>query len=59
MVALETWRTVAMATAGLMLALLLAVPLALLSVRSAVGVRLERAHGAAGRRACAKWCAGR
>ncbi|MBA4113936.1 MAG: ABC transporter permease [Verminephrobacter sp.] len=29
----ETWRTVAMATAGLALALLLAVPLALLSVR--------------------------
>ena len=29
----ETWRTVAMATAGLTLALLLAVPLALLSVR--------------------------
>ncbi|MBK9572520.1 MAG: ABC transporter permease [Rhodoferax sp.] len=34
MVAIETWRTVAMATAGLVLALLLAVPLALLSVRS-------------------------
>lgn len=33
MVARETWRTVAIATAGLTLALLLAVPLALLSVR--------------------------
>ncbi len=34
LVARETWRTVAIATAGLALALLLAVPLALLSVRS-------------------------
>ncbi|MFM9879551.1 MAG: PhnE/PtxC family ABC transporter permease [Burkholderiaceae bacterium] len=34
LVARETWRTVAMATAGLALALLLAVPLALLSVRA-------------------------
>ena len=33
LVARETWRTVAIATAGLTLALLLAVPLALLSVR--------------------------
>jgi phosphonate transport system permease protein len=33
LVAKETWRTVAMATAGIALALLLAVPLALLSVR--------------------------
>jgi len=33
LVAHETWRTVAMATAGVSLALLLAVPLALLSVR--------------------------
>lgn len=33
-VAIETWRTVAMATAGLVLALLLAAPLALLSVRA-------------------------
>jgi len=33
MVARETWRTVAIATAGLTLALVLAVPLALLSVR--------------------------
>ena len=33
MVARETWRTVAIATAGLTLAMLLAVPLALLSVR--------------------------
>jgi phosphonate transport system permease protein len=33
LVARETWRTVAIATAGLALALLLAVPLALLSVR--------------------------
>jgi phosphonate transport system permease protein len=34
LVARETWRTVAIATAGLALALLLAVPLALLSVRA-------------------------
>jgi len=34
LVARETWRTVAMATAGLTLALLAAVPLALLSVRT-------------------------
>lgn len=34
MVARETWRTVAIATAGLTLALLLAVPLALLSARA-------------------------
>jgi phosphonate transport system permease protein len=34
LVARETWRTVAIATAGLTLALLLALPLALLSVRS-------------------------
>ena len=34
MVARETWRTVAIATAGLTLALLLALPLTLLSVRS-------------------------
>ena len=33
MVAKETWRTVAIATAGIVLALLLAVPMALLSVR--------------------------
>jgi phosphonate transport system permease protein len=33
LVAQETWRTVAMATAGLTLALVLAMPLALLSVR--------------------------
>ena len=33
MVARETWRTVAMATAGIALALVLAIPLALLSVR--------------------------
>ena len=33
LVARETWRTVAMATAGVALALLLAIPLALLSVR--------------------------
>ena len=33
LVARETWRTVAIATAGLALALLLAIPLALLSVR--------------------------
>ncbi len=33
LLARETWRTVAMATAGLSLALLLAIPLALLSVR--------------------------
>ncbi|HQS30800.1 ABC transporter permease subunit [Polaromonas sp.] len=34
LVARETWRTVAMATAGLVLALLLALPLTLLSVRA-------------------------
>ena len=34
MVARETWRTVAMATAGITLALLLAIPLALTSVRA-------------------------
>jgi phosphonate transport system permease protein len=34
MVARETWRTVAIATAGITLALLLAIPLALLSVRT-------------------------
>ncbi len=34
LIAKETWRTVAMATAGIALALLLAVPLALLSVRA-------------------------
>ena len=34
LVARETWRTVAIATAGLTLALLLAIPLALLSVRT-------------------------
>jgi phosphonate transport system permease protein len=34
MVAKETWRTVAIATAGITLALILAVPLALLSVRA-------------------------
>ena len=34
LVARETWRTVAIATAGLTLALLLAIPLALLSVRA-------------------------
>lgn len=34
MVARETWRTVAMATAGMALAMLLAVPMALLSVRT-------------------------
>jgi phosphonate transport system permease protein len=34
LVARETWRTVAIATAGLVLALVLALPLALLSVRS-------------------------
>src|SRR3990167_9761342 len=33
LLARETWRTVAMATAGLTLALLLAIPLSLLSVR--------------------------
>jgi phosphonate transport system permease protein len=46
LVARETWRTVAIATAGLALALLLAVPLALLSVRvlslSALAGRMAR-----------------
>ncbi len=46
MVAREAWRTVAIATAGLVLALVLAVPLALLSVRvlsvSALSGRMAR-----------------
>ncbi|MDB5947149.1 MAG: putative phosphonate transporter, permease protein [Ramlibacter sp.] len=46
LVARETWRTVAIATAGLALALLIAVPLALLSVRvlsvSALAGRMAR-----------------
>lgn len=46
MVAQETWRTVAMATAGVTLALLIAVPLALLSTRvlsvSALSGRMAR-----------------
>jgi phosphonate transport system permease protein len=47
MVALETWRTVAIATAGITLALLLAIPLTLLSTRvlsiSALSGRMARA----------------
>ena len=46
MVALETWRTVAMATAGVTLALVVAIPLTLLSVRvlsvSALSGRMAR-----------------
>jgi phosphonate transport system permease protein len=49
MVAHETWRTVAMATAGISLALLLAIPCALASVRvlsvSALGGRMAFAPG--------------
>jgi phosphonate transport system permease protein len=49
LVAKETWRTVAIATAGIALALVLAVPLALLSVRvlsvSALAGRMDRLPG--------------
>ena len=57
LVARETWRTVAMATAGLVLALLLAVPMALLSVRalsvSALSGRM--ALGPAALRQAVRW----
>jgi phosphonate transport system permease protein len=50
LVARETWRTVAIATAGLALAMLVAIPLALLSVRvlsiSALAGRMGRLPGA-------------
>ena len=49
LVARETWRTVAIATAGLALALLIAIPMALLSVRalsvSALSGRMARLPG--------------
>ena len=53
----ETWRTVAMATAGLALALLLAVPLALLSVRvlSLSGLAGRMALGPAVLRQGVRW----
>ncbi len=53
----ETWRTVAMATAGLALALLLAVPLALLSVRvlSLSGLAGRMAAGPAVLRQGVRW----
>lgn len=57
MVLKETWRTVAMATAGVTLALLIAVPLALLSTRvlsvSALSGRM--AHGPFWLRQLARW----
>ncbi len=57
MVARETWRTVAIATAGLTLALVLAVPLALLSVRvlsqSALAGRMAFFPGVV--RQCVRW----
>ena len=57
MVLKETWRTVAMATAGVALALLIAVPLALLSTRvlsvSALSGRM--AHGPFWLRQFARW----
>lgn len=57
MVAVETWRTVAIATAGLVLAALLAVPLALLSVRSLSVSALSgrMATWSAGVRQLARW----
>ncbi len=53
----ETWRTVAMATAGLTLALLLAIPLSLLSVRvlSLSGLAGRMTVGAAVMRQCVRW----
>lgn len=53
----ETWRTVAIATAGLSLALLLAVPLALLSVRvlSVSGLSGRMARWPARARQSARW----
>ncbi|MBK6295481.1 MAG: ABC transporter permease [Rhodoferax sp.] len=57
MVAVETWRTVAIATAGLVLAAVLAVPLALLSVRSLSVSALSgrMAAWSAGVRQLARW----
>ena len=53
----ETWRTVAIATAGLALALVLALPLTLLSTRvlsvSALAGRMARAAGSRCGRSCA------
>jgi phosphonate transport system permease protein len=57
MVARETWRTVAIATAGIALALVLAIPLALLSVRtlsvSALTGRMDALPAVA--RRCMRW----
>jgi phosphonate transport system permease protein len=54
MVARETWRTVAMATAGVTLALVLAVPMSLMAARvlslSALSGRMNRWP------ACVRWC---
>lgn len=57
LVARETWRTVAMATAGIALALLLAIPLTLLSVRvlSISGLTGRMATGPALLRAAVRW----
>jgi len=57
LVARETWRTVAMATAGIALALLLAVPLTLLSVRvlSISGLAGRMAAGPALLRQAVRW----
>ncbi len=58
MVARETWRTVAMATAGITLALVLAIPLTLLSTRvlsvSALSGRMAR--GPYWMRQTVRWC---
>ena len=58
MVARETWRTVAMATAGITLALVLAIPLTLLSTRvlsvSALSGRMAR--GPYWLRQAVRWC---
>ena len=58
LVARETWRTVAMATAGITLALLLAVPLTLLSTAGTVDLGPVRAHGAGAVLAAPARCTG-
>ncbi|WP_137894530.1 ABC transporter permease subunit [Ramlibacter sp. 2FC] len=57
LVARETWRTVAMATAGIALALVLAIPLTLMSVRvlSISGLAGRMAAGPAVVRAAVRW----
>ena len=55
MVVRETWRTVAMATAGVTLALVLAIPLSLMATR-VFRCRLCRAAWTVGLRCCAGWC---